>query len=46
MLGLLITMGQATSAMLLLYGAYLVTMPKAPLMPMRSEKLLLLRRHA
>jgi hypothetical protein len=38
MLDLLMTMGQAAAALLLISGAYLVTM--------RSEKLLLLRRNA
>lgn len=46
MLDLLMTMGQAASALLLIYGGYLVMMPKTPLVPMRSEKLMLLRRHA
>jgi hypothetical protein len=40
MLDLLMTMGQAASALLLIYGGYLVMMPKAP---SREEKLLLLR---
>jgi hypothetical protein len=40
MLDLLMTMGQAASALLLIYGAYLVLMPKAS---SREEKLVLLR---
>jgi hypothetical protein len=46
MLDLLMTMGQAASALLLIYGGYLVLMPKVPAMPMPSAKLTLLRRHA
>jgi hypothetical protein len=40
MLDLLMTMGQAASALLLMYGGYLVLMPKAS---SREEKLPLLR---
>ena len=40
MLDTLMTMGQAASAMLLIYGGYLGLMPKAP---SQEEKLLLLR---
>jgi hypothetical protein len=46
MLDILMTMGQAASALLLIYGGYLVLVPKKPLVPMRSAKLQLLQRHA
>jgi len=46
MLDFLMTIGQAGSALLLIYGGYLVLVPKTLMIPMRNEKLLLLRRHA
>jgi len=44
MLDFLMTLGQAASALLLLYGGFLVMTPKTSMMPARAEKLVL-RRH-